>query len=73
MGSYGASCFRTFSGYTRDIEKAQWDKERFGQVCGKPEAYADLKAALLKLCKKSKACSYEDIKKIQSFGKGMIK
>jgi hypothetical protein len=59
MGSLGASCFNTLSDQSRDIEKAEWDAERLDMVCTKAEYFANWKAAILKLCKKTKICSYE--------------
>jgi hypothetical protein len=72
-GSLGASCFHTLSDQERDIEKDQWDQERFGMVCTSAETLAEWKAAILKLCKDTKRCDYETKKKIVEFGKKLRK
>lgn len=72
MGSLGASCFHTLSDDSRDIDKDSWDKERFGMVCTQSENFADWKANLLKLCKETKMCSMDVLKKIDAFD-GRIK
>lgn len=67
MGSAGASCFHTLSDESRDIDKSTWDEERFGMVCTKAENFANWKAAILKLCKASHGCTYEDRRMINEF------
>lgn len=67
-GDSGASCFHTLSEKSRDISKEEWDHERVGQICAKPDVFADLKSALLQLCLKNKRCSFEAIEKIEAFG-----
>jgi hypothetical protein len=64
----GAVCFHTFSDATRDIPKAEWDAERFGQVCSSAETFAEMKSALLRLCYLSRRCSRADIANIREFG-----
>lgn len=66
MGSLGATCVNTLSEGSRDIEKAKWDEERFGQVCTQPENFAEWKATILKFCSKYRVCSYEFKKKLES-------
>lgn len=64
MGGLGASCFHTLTDETRDIEKQEWDNERFGMVCTNAENFADMKKAILKFCSKYKICSFEFKKKV---------
>lgn len=59
MGNLGASCFHTLTDETRDIPSEEWDYERFGMVCTQPDNFAEWKKAILKLCKISKACTYD--------------
>lgn len=67
MGALGASCFHTLSDENRRIDKEPWDLERVGLVCGKAEAFADWKKAILKLCKKTKACTFEEKRMLKKF------
>lgn len=62
MGDYGAYCFDTLQSNERQIDKEQWDVERFGQVCTKAENYAEMKKILLQLCSQTN-CKYEDVQK----------
>lgn len=66
LGDLGASCKTTLSGQLRRIEKADWDKERFGQVCTTSDTVANLKAAVLKLCNQTKRCTYEKRQMIET-------
>ena len=67
-GPYGASCFNTLSDNTRDIEKEQWDEERFGMICTKSSNFAEWKTAILKLCKMAgRRCKYDVQKKVIIF------
>lgn len=68
MGPSGASCFHTLSDQTRDIDKEQWDEERFGQICGQASAYVEFKNALLKLCADTGRCSWQVENQIRNFG-----
>lgn len=61
MGASGAECFHTFSSASREIPKAQWDQERFGQLCTKAQNFADWKAVILQLCSETKNCTHADI------------
>jgi len=70
-GAMGAKCFHTLSAQTRTLDLEQWDDERFGQLCMKADAYANLKAALLKLCDSSRRCSWEQVKAIQTLGQNV--
>lgn len=70
MGSEGAACFHSFSDESRELTKEQWDKERFGQICSDSDAFANWKKAILKLCRVSKMCTYEDraaLRKLSNF------
>jgi len=67
LGSSGASCFNTLSDKQRDIEKEAWDKERVGMICTKSETFADWQASILKLCKSSGRCTFENKKIIINF------
>ncbi len=58
-GELGASCFNTLSDGGRDLDKAAWDTLRFGQVCTEAASFANWKAALLKFCRSTGACTYE--------------
>lgn len=62
-GVLGAFCVTSVSNKERDIEKTQWDKDRFGMLCMKSDAFADIKAAILKLCHDNKRCVLEVEKK----------
>jgi hypothetical protein len=59
MGELGASCFHTQMDYQRDIEKGQWEIERVGQLCTKPENFANWKIAIIKLCRRNPICEFE--------------
>lgn len=67
LGELGASCFHTLTTETRQLDKPTWDAERFGDVCAKAEAFADLKTAVLKLCKQTKSCTYEEKQRLNAF------
>jgi hypothetical protein len=67
MGDVGASCFHTLTDATRDLDKPSWDAERFGMLCTKAENFAELKKAVLKLCKLSRDCTFDDVQAVQNF------
>lgn len=68
MGDLGATCFTTLSNKERDIEKAQWDKDRFGQVCTPSESFAKIKATILKFCElNKKRCEFEAVQQAENF------
>jgi len=67
VGASGASCFRTLSNISRDIPKAEWDEERFGQICSTADTFAEWKAALLKLCSDTGRCDYQTQEIIRRF------
>jgi hypothetical protein len=67
MHPVGASCFHTLSDKQRDLTIDQWDAERFGMVCTRAENFSNWKAAILKLCKATKSCSFEEVQQIQAF------
>lgn len=69
LGPYGASCFHTLTQEKRKIDKETWDRERVGQVCGKGDAFAELKGAVLKLCRLSRKCWYSSARvRVEQFG-----
>lgn len=67
MGELGASCFNTLNDNTRDIDKPEWDEQRFGMICGTAEVFADSKRTILQLCKAYKKCRYDDKSKIMTY------
>ena len=67
MGQLGASCFHTLSDDEREISLPEWDEERFGMICAKASDFASWKAALLKLCKLTKRCTYEEKNNVLKF------
>jgi len=67
MGSMGATCFKTLTDDTRDINKTDWDNERMGMICESPEVFADWKGLIMKLCHKSRACRYQAEKMLSRF------
>ncbi len=68
-GKLGAKCFHLLTDEIRAIQKEAWDDERFGQVCMKADAYANFKAALMKLCSAGRGCTWEDAQNIRNLGK----
>jgi len=69
-GSLGASCVRMLSGKERDLDKATWDKERFGQLCMTSDAFAEIKKAILKFCESQpKRCEKEVVKEADEIEK----
>jgi len=73
MGDLGASCSHTLSDQKRDIPKAEWDQERFGQLCATPDSFANWKASLIKLCKETKLCTFAEEKAIKAASKRIEK
>ncbi len=67
MGELGATCVRTLSDETRDMDKAQWDVERFGMVCTDRTNFASWKKAILKLCRKNPLCDFETRAALDAF------
>lgn len=68
-GTLGASCFHTLSDETRKLDFQEWEFQRFGQICMKAEAWANFKAALLKLCESSGRCTWQQIQDIENLTK----
>lgn len=62
-----AFCFHTVSENERDVTKADWDTLRRGRISGTQEAFASLKATILKLCELTKKCQGEAAQKIETF------
>lgn len=52
----------------RVLNFEEWEHERFGQLCMKADAYGNFKAALLKLCEKTKKCTFEEVEQIHAAG-----
>lgn len=71
LGPYGATCFKIISEEKRELDKLSWDEERFGMICGKAEAFANLKEVIQKLCYKNKKCEYEKIEQATKFLQGI--
>lgn len=71
LGEYGATCITMLSNHQRELDKVSWDEERFGMICGKAEAFGDLKGAIQKLCYKNKKCEYEKIEQATKFLQGL--
>ncbi len=67
-GELGASCFYMLSDRSRKLSFDDWASERFGQLCMKADAFANLKASLLKLCEETGRCTWEEIQDINSLG-----
>lgn len=67
-GALGASCFHTLSDEARDLDKDEWDELRFGQVCTPSATLAEWKAAILKLCKATRACSFQERRLLRRLG-----
>lgn len=72
MGVLGAQCFHTLSDDERFVQYDQWNDERFGMICGKADAFADMKSAILRLCKMSGRCTYEDTLALEKFEQRLI-
>ncbi len=72
LGEYGATCYKMLSQKKRELDKLSWDEERFGMICGKAEAFSDLKQAIEKLCYKNKNCEYEKIEQATKFLQGLV-
>lgn len=73
IGPEGASCFHTLSDKKRDIPKDTWDllaigpDHRFGKICTDQENFGEWSKAIQKLCRLTKACSYDFKKKVITF------
>ncbi len=70
-GKLGASCFNMLSDGSRKLSFDDWAIERFGQLCMQADAFANIKAALLKLCESSKRCTWEEKQQIANLGSKM--
>lgn len=68
-GPDGATCFHSLSDAQRDVPKASWDIERFGQICETPQTFADWKSVIDSLCQNTGDCTYKQaaqVKKIKT-------
>ena len=68
-GDMGAVCFNTLNDNTRTMDKPTWDEYRFGNVCGTPQAFAELKKEIEQFCNQTNKCSYEQQQRIARVGK----
>lgn len=66
-GDEGAYCFHTLSEDQRDLSKLEWEVLSTGWLAGSPEAFANMKATIEKLCEETKRCTYAAKKKIAAF------
>lgn len=71
MGDDGAVCYHTLTTESREIDKVNWDVERFGQICTSAQTFAEWKATIEKLCSASKRCTYEEQQMIEQFYRNM--
>ena len=71
MGDDGAICYHTLTPETREIMKADWDVERFGQICTSASTFADWKETIEKLCSSTKRCTYEQQQAVFQFFKNL--
>lgn len=67
-GPYGAKCFWDLSGKEESYTPSEWKALRYGWICSSPETFADRQAALLKFCKDTNRCSYEEVQEIERYG-----
>ncbi len=63
-GELGARCRTWFSGKVRVLTFDEWAQERFGQICMNEDAWANVKAAILKLCGNGR-CTKQDVRDIK--------
>lgn len=68
MGVEGATCFHLLSENSRELTKPEWDQERFGMICGKAEAFSNLKTVALKLCAITRRCTFDEINGLIKLG-----
>jgi hypothetical protein len=66
QGDDGAFSFNTLNDKTRSLDKDDWKAYRFGMVCGKPDAFAELKKEIEQFCNSTNKCTYEQQQKIQA-------
>lgn len=68
-GITGATCFHDLDTMKkkRRLTKPEWDSERFGQVCAKPQVFADKKSAIETFCQNNNICSYELKSTVEKF------
>lgn len=73
-GTLGAHCVHTNVDAERDINKADWDNMRFGQICTNDptdkmgSTFADMKSVIEQLCNLAKKrCTYDDIESVENF------
>lgn len=59
--------FHTLSGEEGELTKEEWDAKREGMVCTLADNYSDIEAILLKLCYRSRSCTYQQKKALKNF------
>lgn len=62
-GALGAHCSFTNVDVTRDISRADWDNERFGQFCMNEKEFARNQLFFEQACELMKNCDVETLKK----------
>lgn len=66
-GELGARCRTWFSGKLRELTFDEWAEQRFGQLCMNEDAFANIKAAILKLCGNGR-CTKQEVKDVRELG-----
>lgn len=65
MGPLGATVVHTLSDDRERVAPEEWEKKRFGMFCVESTDFSDSLAILLKLCRMSKRCKFEERKLIK--------
>jgi len=65
LGAAGGYAVHTLTDQTRDIPKAEWDRERVGYLCVNSTAFNDAQTALDQLCQETNLCDYQTRDAIQ--------
>jgi hypothetical protein len=60
LGPYGAHCNQTLKEKTRDIPKAQWDKDRVGMLCMSSQGFTDTETVIEQMCAENPKCTYHE-------------
>lgn len=66
-GELGARCRTWFTGKVRVLTFDEWAEERFGQICMNEDAFANIKAAILKLCGNGR-CTKQEVQDVKAVG-----
>jgi hypothetical protein len=59
LGVAGAHCNHLYASKPRDIEKAQWDRQRIGWMCMVADDFSDGEDSIDELCRISNLCDYQ--------------